>query len=107
MDIKTFSRQRGITALCLGHKYIIHSEIYGIVAESTEVKRSDDHNVSDIKFEICKWVGDWDLRSIISRGVKKHERKYIKDRKVNIEYTTIIDQQMMLYRDLVVYTEEY
>lgn len=107
MDIMTISKQRGITALHVGDKYIIHSDIYGVVAESSEIERSEDYMKVNIKFDICKWVGDWDLRSIISRGIKKNERKHIKDRKVNIEYSTIIDQQMALKRRLIVSTEEY
>ena len=93
MEIRVISKQRGIYSIYNGEKYIIYSEYYGLVAESKKIERYDNEtnerleNVI-INFDICDWSGYWDLKSIITRGIKKLENQFI-NKKVKINYNTI------------------
>lgn len=111
MIIKTLSPKRGITALYDGNKYIIWSECYGIVAESTEIKRTradgcfNDEEVQ-IDFDICEWFGYWDLQSIITRGIAKMENEFV-PKAVIIRYHKVEGEQYSLKRHLKMETEKY
>lgn len=91
MNIDILSQKRGILSFYDGKKYIIFSQCMGVVAESSKIERTDDedHHEKAVKitFKICDWCGYWDLKSIISRGIKKLENQYIK-KDVKIEYKT-------------------
>ena len=112
MNIDILSQKRGILSLYDGKKYIIFSQFYGIVAESSKIERlydEENHHEKAVKitFKICDWCGYWDLKSIISRGVKKLENQYI-TKNVEIEYKTTGSQGMnYLKKWLVVKTEKY
>ncbi len=109
MIIRTLSQKRGIIALYDGSKYIIFSTFYGVVAESTSVERQNEGTEEtqvEIKFDICKWFGYWDLQSIISRGIIKFETEYVPKRVV-IHYHEIENEHEHLYRRLVMNTEKY
>ena len=91
MRIDILSQKRGILSLYDGKKYIIFSQCLGVVAESSKIERFNNsdytENSAKITFNICDWCGYWDLKSIITRGIKKLENQYIaKD--VEIEYKT-------------------
>lgn len=109
--IDVLSDKRGILSLYNGKKYIIYSQFYGIVAESEEIQRhydSDNCEASvSITFTICEWIGYWDLKSIIKRGITKLERQYIEDKAVNIEFKTAEGQQMHLNKRLNYSVEDY
>lgn len=110
MIIKTLSNERGIIALYDGDKYIIFSTAYGVVAESTKIEREvgDDYieRRVHIEFDICEWLGYWDLYRIIRRGVPKMEREYI-SKEVDIELHQVKGEQMYLRRNLIISTEKY
>ena len=111
MVIRTLSEKRGIRMLYDGSKYIIWSDCYGVVAESTSIKRTradgcfNDGEV-DIEFDICEWYGYWDLQSIITRGIAKYENQII-PKAVVIKYHKVEGQQEHLFKRLVVSTEDY
>lgn len=88
MCIETLSQKRGILSFYDGNKYIIVSTFYGVVAESTDIKRTDDDTNVEITFDICRWYGYWDLKSIITRGIKKFEQKYL-SKNVTIKYNEV------------------
>lgn len=90
MRIDILSYKRGILSIYNGDNYIIYSQYYGIVAESTKIKRTDSK--VEIDFNICEWYGYWALKPIISRGIKKLETMYIK-KDVKVTYKTIKGQQ--------------
>ena len=81
MVIRTLSEKRGIRMLYDGSKYIIWSDYYGVVAESTKIERkgglAEPEKEVEIWFDICEWYGYWDLQSIISRGITKYETSII------------------------------
>ena len=89
MRLKCISNKRGIYFLYSGSKYIIYSEFYGIVAESTKIDRIEEKNEVIIDFDICDWNGYWALEPIITKGIKAEETMYLKDRNVVINYNTI------------------
>lgn len=89
MKLKCISNKRGIYFLYSGSKYIIYSEFYGIVAESTKMDRDSEKNEVVIDFDICEWHGYWALKPIITRGIKAEETMYLKDRNVVINYNTV------------------
>lgn len=111
MIIRTLSQKRGVIALYDGKKFIIWSECYGVVAESTSIKRGrsdgcfNDGDV-EIDFDICEWFGYWDLQSIITRGITKFENEYV-PKAVIIRYHKVKDEQMYLHRSLKMETEKY
>lgn len=110
-EISTLSKTRGIISLYDGKKYIIWSEVYGIVAESNTIKRYREDNGGEkevnIFFDICDWCGCWDLRSIIRRGIKKLECRYI-EKDVKIEFNVVGDMGMCyLKRALKFESEAY
>lgn len=88
MKLKCISNKRGIYFLYDGDKYVIYSEFYGIVAESTNINRDDEKKVI-IDFDICEWFGYWALKPIITKGIKAEETMYITDREVVINYNTV------------------
>ena len=93
MEIQTLSQKRGIYSIYDGDKYIIYSSYYGVVAYSTNIERIDIENENirektKIDFDICQWFGYWDLKTIISRGIKKLENRYI-NKDIKINYNTI------------------
>lgn len=104
MIIRTLSKTRGITMLYDGTEYIIWSDVYGIVAQSTNVERSPKQ--VEIHFDICEWVGYWDLKSIISRGITKFENEYVPKTMI-YHWNTIKGEQMHLNRMLNIKTEKY
>ena len=87
MRLKCINNTRGIYFLYDGDKYVIYSEFYGVVAESTAINREEENKVI-IDFNICEWYGYWALKPIITRGIKKEETMYI-DKEVIINYNTI------------------
>lgn len=87
MKLKCISNKRGIYFLYDGEKYVIYSEFYGIVAESTNINRDDEKKVV-IDFDICEWYGYWALKPIITKGIKAEETMYIQ-KDVIINYNTI------------------
>lgn len=107
MEIKTLSEKRGILSIYSGDKYIILSTYYGVVAESTKIERSEDNENVKIDFNICEWFGYWDLKSIITRGIIKLEKRYIENKKVAINYTTQKGQQEHLNKYLKFELLEY
>lgn len=104
MEIKVLSSQRGIISIYDGAKYVIYSEVYGVVAESTNIKRTDEQVTID--FDICYWLGYWDLKSIITRGIKKLEQRFLK-KDVKINYKTDYNHQMSLNKNLIMETSNY
>ena len=97
MRIDILSNKRRILSLYDGSKYIIYSQFYGVVAESTRIDRKeiDDgkyYQKVEIDFDICEWHGYWDLKTIITKGIKKLEDTFIKN-DVTINYNTIYGQQ--------------
>lgn len=94
MELRTLSEKRGIYSIYDGNKYIIYSSYYGVVAYSTNIERQDIEDNEKffektiIYFDICQWYGYWDLKSIISRGIKKLENRYI-NKDISIKYNTI------------------
>ena len=109
MIIKTLSKTRGITAFYDGSKYIIWSEAYGIVAESEWIKRTESQEYGrgevEIRFDICNWLGYWDLQGIISRGITKMETEYV-PKTVILHYHKIENEQNHLNRRLKIETEK-
>lgn len=89
MRLKCINNTRGIYFLYNGNKYIIYSEYYGVVAESTKIERIEEKNEVMIDFDICEWYGYWALQPIITKGIKAEETMYITDRKVVINYNTV------------------
>lgn len=96
MRLKCINNTRGIYLLYDGDKYIIFSEYYGVVAESTKIDRSyaeyENNDKKDkviIDFDICEWYGYWALKPIITKGIKAEEKMYITDREVVINYNTV------------------
>lgn len=87
MRLKCISNKRGIYLLYDGDKYVIYSEFYGVVAESTNINREEENKVI-IDFNICQWYGYWDLKTIITKGIKAEETMYIQ-KDVIINYNTI------------------
>ena len=87
MRLKCINNTRGIYFLYDGDKYVIYSEFYGVVAESTAINREEENKVI-IDFNICEWYGYWALKPIITRGIKKEETMYV-DKEVIINYNTI------------------
>lgn len=94
MEIRVLNNERGIYATFDGEKYTIISSYYGVVAFSTSIRRNGDYwenkvlnskNDTEIDFIICDWCGYWDLKSIITRGVKKMESQFV-TKKVVINY---------------------
>lgn len=110
MIIKTLSKTRGILSLYDGDKYIIWSEVYGVVAESTAIRRFDSKEFGkdevEIDFDICEWIGYWDLKSIITRGINKAETEYV-PKTVIIKYNMIKEEQNYLRRSLEMKTVKY
>ena len=88
MEIKTLNQTRGILSIYNGDKYIIFSQFYGVVAESTKILRNEEGDKVEINFDICNWVGYWDLKTIITKGIKKLENQYIK-KDVTINYKKV------------------
>lgn len=111
MEISMLSQKRGIMSIYDGKKYIIYSTYYGVVAKSTSIERVDDENYREkeckIVFDICDWIGYWSLKDIINRGIRKLERQFLPDKKVEIEYNTREGEQMYLKERLVMDTEKY
>lgn len=111
MEIILFNKNRGLTALYDGGKYIIHSSYYGVVAESKAIERNyDDHSQErsvHITFEICEWFGYWSLTDAISRGIKKIERRFIDDKQVDIAFEIQTGEQSSLKRHLTMETVKY
>lgn len=113
MEIRLLSKDRGITALYDGDKYIIHSSYYGVVAESKPIERFTTNEVGEfvhldnfeIEFDICEWFGYWSLKDVITRGIKKIEREWKNE--ATITFNTIEGEQEHLHRRLVVTTEKY
>ena len=101
MQIEILSNKRGILSLYDGSKYIIYSQFYGVVAESTSIKRNNNKEKAEItiNFDICQWYGYWDLKTIITKGINKFEKQYI-DKVVNINYNTIIGTDNHLIKNL-------
>lgn len=99
MEIKTLSKERGITAIYNGEQYLIHSSFYGFVAKSTKIDRSQDTHDENgkvlIDFDMCDWMGYWDLATIIKKGVKKMERQFI-NKQVYIQITRRTDGRQAL-----------
>ena len=57
---------------------------YGVVAYSTKIDRKEINNENEIRkydttieLDICRWYGYWDLKSIITRGIKRLENRYV------------------------------
>lgn len=110
MQIEILSNKRGILSLYDGNKYIIYSQFYGVVAESTSIERKnvereelkDIGEIVKINFNICKWYGYWDLKTIITRGINKLEKRYI-NKDITINYNTIentdnsLDNRMLTF----------
>lgn len=111
MEISTINKVRGLTALYDGHKYIIHSSYYGVVAESNKIERHYNDNDREcsvhICFDICEWFGYWSLSDAISRGIKKLERRYIDDKRVDIGFRIQEGEESYLKRHLKMTTEKY
>lgn len=99
MELKTLSNKRGIYSIYTGSKYIIYSEVYGVVAESTNIIRNDDTDNVVIDFNICQWYGYWALKPIITKGINKLENRFI-PRDVTINYNTIKGTENTLNRCL-------
>lgn len=97
MRIEVLNNTRGILSIYNGDKYVIYSQYYGVVAESTKIERSDESVTID--FNICEWYGYWALKPIITRGIKKQETLYI-DKKVTINYHEQKGQQEHLNKYL-------
>ena len=99
MEIKTLSKERGITAIYNGEQYFIHSSFYGFVAKSTKIDRSQDTHDENAKifidFDMCDWMGYWDLAAIIKKGVKKMEQQFI-NKQVYIQITRRTDGRQAL-----------
>lgn len=111
MDITLISKERGITALYDGDRYIIHSSCYGVVAESDKIERDYDADNYErsvhICFDICEWFGYWSLERVITQGIKKLERMYNKDKQVDISFNVQKGEQGYLKRRLRMTTERY
>ena len=99
MRLKCISNKRGIYLLYDGNKYVIHSEYYGVVAESTKIERLEKENKVIIDFDICEWYGYWALKPIITKGIKDEESMYI-ERQVIINYNTITGTENSLKKYL-------
>jgi hypothetical protein len=99
MNIKVLSSERGITLLQGSKNVVIHSSCYGVVAEGTrETVHNEDWSYCKAVYNltICDWCGYWDLKSIITRGIKKWEKSAWKMNDCEITYITAEDQQMHL-----------
>lgn len=84
MELSQLSNKRGIYSLYDGDQYIIYSTFYGVVAYSTKIDRKEINNENEIRkydttieLDICRWYGYWDLKSIITRGIKRLENRYV------------------------------
>ncbi len=89
MELQNLSQKRGIYSFYNGSEYIIYSTYYGVVAHSTKIERDKENKKAIIDFDICQWYGYWDLKSIITKGINKLEKRYCEDKKVVINYNTI------------------
>lgn len=111
METILINKNRGLTALYDGDKYIIHSSYYGVVAESNKIERHYDENNCErsvhICFDICEWFGYWSLTDAIIRGIKRLERRYIADKQVDIGFLKQEGEQNHLKRHLRMTTEKY
>lgn len=111
METILINKNRGLTALYDGDKYIIHSSYYGVVAESNKIERHYDENNCErsvhICFDICEWFGYWSLTDAITRGIKRLERRYIADKQVDIGFLKQEGEQNHLKRHLRMTTEKY
>lgn len=93
MELTNLSSKRGIYSFYDGSSYIIYSTYYGVVAYSSNIRREDLDN-EDIKesvtidFNICNWYCYWDLKSIITKGINKLEKRFI-NKNVIIKYKTV------------------
>ena len=90
MRLKCISNKRGIYFIYDGTQYIIYSEFYGVVANSTKIDRTVEDKVI-IDFDICDWHGYWGLKPIITKGIKAEETMYI-DKDVVINYNIVKNQ---------------
>ena len=96
MELAQLSNKRGIYSIYDGSQYIIYSTYYGVVAKSTKIDRKEirdengfiSYEDAIIDFDICRWYGYWDLKSIISRGLNKLENRIIKTN-LKLNYHTI------------------
>lgn len=77
MTINLISKDRGITAIYDGNRYLIHSSYYGFVAKSTEIIRDNEKNTVHIIIDMCDWSGYWSLTDIIKRGIRKLENQWL------------------------------
>lgn len=96
MEIILFNKNRGLTSLYDGKRYIIHSSCYGVVAVSEPIDRHypDGKEPSvDIHFRICEWFGYWSLADAICRGVRRLERRFEPNKQVNITFEQQAGQQ--------------
>jgi hypothetical protein len=82
MEILDFSKERGIHAIFNGYgkqAYIFHSSFYGFVgyADIEEEPGEDNITVEIYLPNASKWWY-WSLESIVKRGIRKAENKFVK-----------------------------
>lgn len=108
MELKCLSEERGIFAIFQGYKkgYIIWSSYYGVVAIAENLEASENYDKVIINFDICSWNGYWSLRDIISRGVRKMERRWKPDKKVIINYKVVEGFSMTNIADIKIDIEK-
>lgn len=102
------SDKRGIYAAYDGNKYTIISTYYGVVAESTDIKRDENGENKSvvITFDICEWYGYWSLKDVINRGIKRCEQEFVK-KDVQIIYNTVKGTENHLNKWWKIATEAY
>ena len=91
MELTTLSKAKGLT-LIYYKGYIIYSDVYGIVAYTSNITRSDDAKKVDITLNIVFWDGLWSLQDIVKRAITKRE-KIDNKTKVNYKVITVGDEQ--------------
>ena len=106
MTINLLSKERGIYSIYDGTKYLIFSECYGLVAKSTKIIRDNENDVVTITLDMCDWYGYWDLKRIITRGIKKLENQWI-EKKVNIDVIKRNDGRQFLNEHCEIVVSEY
>lgn len=81
MEILEFSKERGIHAFFNGYgkqAYIFHSSFYGCVgyADILDEPGSDKITI-DVYLGECSRYWYWSLKSIVVRGIRKSENRFI------------------------------
>lgn len=91
MEIISFSKERGITALFNGYgkqAYLIHSSFYGFVGYADILEEPGTEEIP-VNVYLCNgsklWY--WSLKNIVLRGIRKSENRFVSKKIIfNVKY---------------------